>query len=306
MAENTHTHSHSHSSSKRRRSSDVKAYRKSRYFFAFILFITLTAFAFSTTAKACPLDRDRVAEIFTNHTYAEALSDDVTTYAEDMCRRYSVPSSAVSPLDFETVDEINRAYIIGALSLDEKYTETTYTNLLAELETSLESSINHSVKANNLRVADGNEDGAKFLAEAICGYLSEQMTFPYLDKVETVINLGSTVAFAVMVIGLVLTVALVLIVIALGSELYRNIRSVTHAVSASALSCYLVSVAYVLVRSTKDLYIFPTYLKASVMRYLDASAGALALTGALLTAVSFAVMAVVWKLKSDALDAPKK
>ena len=309
MAEHsTHSHSRSlshttHSRFRRRRSSDLKAYRKSRYFCAFLLFITLTLLSFSATAKAYPLDADRVGDIFTSREYVTALADDVRTYGEDMCRRNGVPVSALGDLLSDaSIRAVNESYVYGTLSLDEKYSKTYYADKLDELSASLEKNIDKTLQTAHIKTADGVRDGAAALSQDITDYLEKRMVFPLMEKVETVLSLGATAAVTVTVISAVLTTALILVVIALGSEVYRNLRSVTHAFSAAALMCFGTAVLYGIIREEKELFFFPEYLEAALMRYLDASAGALALTGALLTVASFAVMAVTWKLKSDKLD----
>ncbi len=306
----THSHSHtssnSHSRSKRRRSSDTKAYRKSRYFCAFLLFLFLTLFSLSAAAKAVPLDKDKLGDIFTNREYVCALHDDVLTYAEDMCRENGVPAEAVDEvLTLATVDDINRAFIIGTMSLDEKYSQNVYQDKLGELNTTLESSIHTALKVNGIKIAKGQLDGTELLSENITQYLSKRMMFPYLDKVETLANLGSTISLVTLVVGGVLSVVLALIVIALGSEAYRNLRSIAHAISASALVCFLLCAVYGVIYETKELYFFPAYLTNSIMSYLNSSIGAVGITGGLLTVASLAVMAIIWKMKSDKLDSGK-
>ncbi len=315
MSEHTHSrsHSHSHSSSQRhhsshsssgrRRSSDVKAYRKTRYFFAFLLFITVTVMSLGITAKVSLLDKNNIANIFTNHEYVSGLYEDVHTYADDMCRRNSVPLSAVdSVLTFDAVNEIDRAFILGTLSLDEQYSQTVYMDKLGELSDSISDSIKETVRQNGLAFAAGQEKSCDAFAQDLTGYLNKRMSFPYLEKTETIANLGSTAALVMSIVGAVLSAALVLIVITLGSEVYRNLRSVTHATLASGLSCFIICGAYSAVKSAKSLHFFPLYLNDSIMAYLDSSSGALAITGSMLFAASFVLMAVVWKLKSNALD----
>ena len=300
----SHSHSHhSHSHSKRRRSTDYKAYRKSRYFFAFLLFLCLTLFSLSAAAKAVPLNKDRLGDVFTNREYVCALHEDVLTYAEDICRQNSVPVEAVdSVLTYANVNEINNAFIIGTMSLDEKYSQTVYQDKLEELSATLENSANASLEANGVKPAKGQQDGAKAFAKDITDYLAKRMSFPYLEKVEALANLGGTVSLVTLIAGAVVSVALALIVIALGSEGYRNLRSVVHATSASALVCFLICAVYGVINETKELYFFPAYLNDSIMRYLNDSILAVAVAGGLLTVASFAVMALVWKMKSDKLD----
>ena len=299
----THQHHQSHSKHKRQRSSDVKAYRKTRYFFAFILYLSISVLAFGITAKAVPLSAQHVAGVFSNAEYSQSLYEDVSTYASDMCIRNNVPASALDGvLDYGTVKEINRAYVYGTLSLDEKYTPTVYQTMLEELTSSLEKSIDSAVKASGVGIADGQGDGAERLAKDITDYFGKRMVFPYMEKVQTVVNLGSTAAYIAIAVSAVISVALVLIVIALGSELYRNLRSVAHALSASTMLCWLTAATYRVINSAKDLFFFPTYLNDSIISYLNDSAKALTVTGALLAAATLTVLCFVWKLKSDAMD----
>ena len=299
----SHRHSRSHRRRKRERSSDRKAYRKSRYAFAFLLFLTITVFALSLTARLSLLSAKNVGDIFINHAYVSALSEDVLTYATDLCRDNNVPVSAAEDVvTYSAVNEIDRAYIIGTLSLDEQYTEQTYEGLLEEFNAKLEDSINTTLKENGVKSHSGVENGSEQLAKSITDYLKERMTFPFFDKVETIINLGKTGILATVLVSGILSVALVLIVIALGSKLYRNMRSVCHAFSASAIVCLLVPVVYSCIKTTKAIGFYPTYLNDSIMSYFNSSASSFALAGGLLAALSFALIAVEWKLKSDDLD----
>lgn len=255
------------------------------------------------TAKAVPFNKDKVADVFANYDYVMALYDDVNIYAHDMCMRNAVPASAVEDvLTFEAVNDIDRAYIYGTMSLDEQYSQTVYMDKLDKLAAKIEKSVNGSVSRNGLKIASGQEKAASAFAKDITGYLNKRMTFPYLEKLQTVVNLGSTAVIAVSIVGAILTVALALIVITLGSEVYRNLRSICHAIFAAALVCFVSSGTYAAIKGAKELYLFPSYLNDSIMRYLDSSAGAIAITGVLLTVISFVLLAVVWKLKSDVLD----
>ena len=306
---NYHRDPHRHSSHRshrprRERSSDRKAYRKSRYLFAFILFLSVTVFSLSLTARFCLLSADNVANIFVNHTYVSALSDDVLTYATDLCRSNNIPASAAEDVvTYSAVNEIDRAYIIGTLSLDEKYTKTSYEDKLTELVESLEESIKSTLEQSGIKTYSGMKDEPAQLAKSITDYLSERMIFSYFDKVEAALNIGKTASFAAVVVSGIISVALILIVIALGSKLYRNLRSVCHAFSASAIVSFLIPIVYSGVKSTKALGFYPTYLNDSIMSFLNNAVSAYALTGVILTVLSFALMAVVWTLKSEDLDA---
>ena len=270
---------------------------------AYLLFVTLTVMSLGIAAKAVPLNKNNVADVYVNYDYVSALYDDISTRAHELCKRNAVPVSAVDDvLTFETVNDIDRAYILGTMSLDEQYSQTVYLDKIDDLAKDIAQSVNNTVKERGLKFATGQEKTADDFAKAITRYITGRITVSYLEKLQTIVNIGGTAATVATVISAVLTVALALIVITLGSEVYRNLRSICHAVSASALSCFIISGAYAYIKGTKSLYLFPTYLNDSIMRYLDSSANAVAITGAVLLVLSFVLMALVWKLKSDALD----
>ena len=270
---------------------------------AFLLFIAVTAMSLGITAKAAPVNKNKVADVFVNYDYVTALYDDVNTYAHDICKRNNVPASAVEDvLTFDAVNDIDRAYILGTMSLDEQYSQTVYMDKLDDLTAKITQSVNTTVEQNGLQYAAGQENAAADFAGDITAYLQKRMTFPYLEKMQTYVNLFSTAAVVTSIIAAVLTVAFALIVITLGSEVYRNLRSICHATLGAAAICFATSGAYAAVKRAKELFLFPAYLNDSIMRYLDSSAGAVTLTGAILLTASFALMALVWKMKSDVLD----
>ena len=270
---------------------------------AYLLFITLTVMALSAAAKAVPLNKNNVADVYVDYKYVSALYDDVSIYAHDVCKRNAVPASAVdSVLTFGAVNDIDRAYILGTMSLDEQYSQTVYLDKIDDLTKNIAKSVNTTVKENGLKFAAGQENTADAFAKTITNYLTERVTVPYLEKLQTFVNIGSTAATVAAIVSAVLTVALALVVITLGSEVYRNLRSICHATLASSLSCFVISGAYAYIKAAKNLGLSPSYLNESVMRYLDSSANAVTITGALLLVLSFVLLAVVWKLKSDVLD----
>jgi len=263
----------------------------------------VTVFSLSAAAKACPLNKSRVAQTFTNAQYVSGLYEDVRTYSEDMCQRNFVPESALDGIiTFGAVDEINRSYVLGTMSLDEKYSSTVYTDNIADLSAELEKSISATLKDSDIKVAKEQQNGAKSLANDIGSYLLNRMSITYLNSIKTVLNLGTTAAVVSMIVSGIISVALALIVITMGSELYRNVRSISHSLSASALSCFFACGVYGIVHDTKALGLYPLYLNNSVMDFLSSCVNTLLFTGVILLVMSFVTMTQAWRLKSKALD----
>lgn len=298
----SHSRSHSHHSSNKRKKEYSGDYTRLRNIFAFLLFVFIFFASISGCFRYSIVSERRVSEVFTNREYVQELYSDVLRYSEDLCEHYNIPKESVQKvITYTAIDDIQKAYTEGTLSVNDEYSEDAYSDLITDLNEGVYSSVKSTLNVQNKKSSELDEYVHTF-ADIISDYVTEKVEFEYINAVKSVLNLGNTISVAVLVISAIIAVALALVVISLGEELYRNLRSVCHSVTAAAMLNFLLVVAYGIVRATKTLIIYPSYLCSSVMDYINDCAFSVFATSALLGLISVLLSAVVWELKAVNLD----
>ena len=122
--------SSSHSSSKKRKrkpkKNKFKRYSKLRKFFSFLLFLSFSAVTVISAIKISVLNENRVADVFLNRDYISGVYEDVLEYSEDLCLKCSIPDEGVKAvITYQNISDIQEAYTLGSLGMDEMYSEST-------------------------------------------------------------------------------------------------------------------------------------------------------------------------------------
>lgn len=293
----SHSSSHHHHSSGKRKYDE---YRGLRNFFSFFLFLSIAALSVSSCIKTVFVNPKILADIFTNREYTYAVYTDVLEYAKDMCLECNIPADSVKEvITADSVGNIQNAYAEGFITDNPKYTETTYIDLIDELNKDLVSSTDKMIKSRHLKTAENQSGGAQDFADKITAYLTKVTVFEYINALKTVSNIGNTAALVFIVLSVILTVVFALLVYSLASKIYRAIRSICFSVFGASLLNVLLVLFVQIVKLCKDLVIYPSYLCDSVLRYVDICTLSVLFSAAALFTLGMVLTAFAWRLRRN-------
>ena len=290
-------HHHHHHSSRR----DSKGTQFFRNSMAFLLFVSISLLSVSVCVKAVVLNPNEFAKIFTDKDYVNALYLDAKQYAYDVCEECSIPTDCVDEvLTFSAVYDINEAYALGSLTDSEQYNATTYVNRIDDLNSKLANATKKMLREYNIEISEGQKSsGIKSFSDKITDYVKNIIEFEYLEKLQTTVNLSKAVLIAVMAVSIILILIFTLILFASSSKKYRIFRAVAYSFIASGLLDFTAVLGVAIVRMTKELVVYPTYLCDAMMKYVVDSTNVFIMSGLASFVVAIALMTVVWKLKRD-------
>ena len=298
----SHHHHHSSSSkSSKKKTESNSDHSGLKMFFSFLLFLSIAATAVFAGLKITVVNENRVAEIFTNSEYVNALYNDVLDYSKDMCLKCSIPQDSINDvITYKAVSDIESAYINGVFNKDEKYSETTYSDMINELKTELETSTKNMISANGLEISEKQTDtGVQTFSQEIASYIKERVEFEFASNIQSVLNVSSPVTNIGIILFAVFSLAFFLLAISIEGKNYRSLRPVAFSFLGAAL-LNLLLVAFVgIVAIFKDLVIYPSYLCNSVMQYIYSCVLTFLFIAFLLFVVGIVICTLVWKLKRN-------
>lgn len=291
-----HSSNHHHSST-----TDSNSVKLLRNTLAFLLFITVSVLSVSACVKAVVLNPNELVKQFTSQEYVNSMYLDAKQFAYDLCDECSIPRESVDEgLTFSAIYSINEAYAVGNLSASDQFTQTTYKNLLDDFSESLSSSVSESLKKNGVEINSYQQSsGVAEFSDRITDYVTGVIEFEYMENLQALTNMGKAVLLTVIIASTILSVLLALVVFSVGKKRYRGLRAIAYSFIASAIFDFVLVLGVEIVKMTKTLVIYPTYLRDMAMRYVEDST--LTFVGAGVTAlfISLIIMTVVWKLKRD-------
>ncbi len=271
-----------------------------RSFLAFVLFLVISLLSLTLCVRFYFIAPRSMVNIFVNEEYVNTLREDVCEYSHDLCSACMLPEDALdTAITYESLYNIENAYISGALGASREFTKTTYEDNVAELGKNIENAVNTVIKEKNISVDEKQKNGAAEVSGLVSNYLLKRIEIAHIDMLETVINVGklaTTIGIAALT---VLAVILVLIIISIGSKRYRALRSVIHSVNAAAILNLLLIGGVEIVKQFKSLVLYPTYVADTFMRYVSRCEGVVAISSLGLFTLAFMLMVVVWKLNRE-------
>lgn len=284
---------------RRHHSSDSKGTQFGRNFLAFFLFAVIVLLSMCACTNVMFLNSNEIADIFTNESYVNGLRDDVLQYSYDMCDEASIPYDSVeNELTYENVYSIATSYAYGNLCNDELYTNTTYITKLDAFTEDLSASTMDML--GKYKLSDGvSEESVKQFSSSISKYLQNKTEFVYFSQLKTATNLGKTIAFVACIVLAVIAVILGLIVFSIGNKKYRGLRAVAYSFIASAEFQLCMVLALEILKLSKTLVIYPTYLCASVMSFVGKCELSVVISAIVSFVLAMIATTFVWRIKKQ-------
>ena len=298
-----HHHSSSEKSKKkshRKKKTNIE-HSKLKVVFSFLLFVSIFATAIFAGLKITVLNENRVAEVFTDREYVDALYNDILDYSKDACMKCGIPTDSVKEvITFKNINDIQTAYVNGVLNMDERYTDTSYLNRINKLNARIEKATLNMIEDKGLTVSEKQKDlGVKTFSAEIASYIKSSVEFEYISNVQSWLNVSSPIINVGIALFAVLALAFFLLAISIEGKNYRSLRPVVYSFTGASMLT-LILIAFVgIVSLFKDLVIYPTYLCDSIMRYINSCTLTYLFEAFLLFFTGVVISALVWRLKRN-------
>ncbi len=273
--------------------------KRKRNKLAFFLFISLAVLSLSLCGRTVLLNSDTFTEMFTDSNYVTELHYDVSQYGKDLCKKVSLPDEFIkNTIRYNTVLELENAYVNTMLSDSDDYDDYAYGVLLEQLETDMVKATEKTIQEYGIKVdSKQTKTGAKRFARTITDYLQKRIEFSYMDELRDITNTGEKICTALAVLSFIACVGLIIGIVSLEGKLYRRLRGIAvSAVSAFAFNSIML-LAIIIVRITKDLVIYPEYLANAFMWYVDKSMLTIGISAILFVIIALALMSTIWAMK---------
>lgn len=267
-----------------------------QYVLSFLLFVMISVLTLSLCAKVYIANPNTIAGVFTSKEYVTALHNDIKQFAKDECDKCSVPSDFIdSVVSYDRIYNIEAAFINSALGTSQSYSDEAYEKNVQDLEEKLKDSVDKELANQGLK--SSVKDGSDLFARSIAKYTMQKAEFRYIDKLQTVLNLGNAAITVIVVLSAIITVGLTIILFFKNEKRYRSLKMIVFSFEASALFSFALVGAAAIVRAIKDLVVYPTYLCSAIMRYVDSSMLVVFLSGVVWLVVSVVITTIIWRLK---------
>lgn len=269
---------------------------KGQFVLSFLLFVSLAVLSLSICAKAYFVNPSSFSAMVTSRDYISALHEDIVEFAYDECEQCSVPSDFVDKaISYDSVYRLESSYIHSALGTSDAYSNEAFDSNLEDMAEKIKDGVNADLKAQGLR--SGVTNGSDMLASSITSYAREKVSFAYLDKVQALYNVGGILLIVLIALSAIFAVIFGAMLNISKTKPYQTLRMVAYSFEASALFNFVMVLAVAIVRITKDLVVYPSYLCSALMDFVGKSMLTVTISGLAQAMIALAIITAVWVLK---------
>ena len=281
-------------------SHETKGQKFARSFLAFALFLAIAALSLTVCIRVCFINPDNIVKVFSNEEYVNSLREDLLNYTHETLKSNMLPEDCLNDvITYKAVYDISYAYGAGACETYEEYTNTSYQDYIDKLGNDIKNTVNGVINDGRLEVDENRKaDGADLFAEKMERHIAKTVEKPYMNKLPSIIKIGRTATLVAIILFALVALLLGLIVISIGKR-HRAMRYIVHSVNAAAILDLALVGGVSVIERVKTLYIFPTYLRTSVMSYVNSCAASVAVSAIVLLLISLVLTVFIWKMKKD-------
>lgn len=270
--------------------------KKSRNVMSFFIYVFVALFSLSCCGILSIANSKTVADVFTNYSYVESLKADVQSYANDRCLEASVPNDFVNKsFDYNTIHQLQEAYIYSELDVSNQYNADAFDALMATFEESLNEHMQDMIDEQGI-TTDSKASRESFCKD-IAKFTRGKIEFKFITELKSIVKRVRLLSYATAILSAIMLIILGAILIKKGGKNYRITRSFSYSFLAGFIFNFVLVIAGLLVKATKDLVIFPSYLADAFMKYYNSSLLSVTYAGAVLLLISIVLAAFTWKFK---------
>lgn len=275
--------------------------KKSRNVTSFFLYIFIVIFSLSVCSVAVASNPKSVAKIFTSSRYVESLKSDIAEYANDKCVEASIPNDFVNTtIVYEEIHQLQEAYIFGSLKVSEQYNADAFEVLLSDYNEIVKKQVNTMIKEQNIKVS--SKTGVDEFCDSIINYTRDRIEFEYIKELKSFVNKAYIISFVTLGFSAIMVIILIFALVKNGGKNYRITRNISYSFLASAFLELFLVFAGVMVKVTKDLVIFPTYLANTFMDFYNSVLLSVVFSTAIMFLISLVLAAATWNYKRRERD----
>lgn len=266
-----------------------------RILLSFCLCAFVVLLSVSSVAKGTALNPQKIEEQFTSYTFVSGVKKSVNQFANDIYLKNGLTDGREKEFfSYEEIDKTVSAYVGSRLNPNSGYAENTYKKNIEDLCAGFEKEIVNSLEKE--KISYKNED-VKRITDATEEYFVSRIDMPYMDFLQTAVNIGGAASTIVTAIGLIFAVSIFFVTIFIGKKRYRSVKAVSAGfLSAGIIDLTACLIVYI-ISNLKIIDIYPMYLREIFMRHFYNSAGSLALAGGFIIAGALVILSAAWKLK---------
>lgn len=280
---------------------DAVSRSKKRSVLSFLLYLCVTLVALCTVFLSVTANPNTFIKEFTQPSYIADVKDDVLQFTRDLCFNNSLPDDFLdTTITYDKIYNLENAYVYGELGNSQEFTAESYSGLLSQFKDDVAASVNDMVSTQGIEIEETVKDTAvDTFAQQVANYTAKATSFGYMRQVKGFCNLSKTVCSIVIIVCLIAGIGLVIAIFSGTSRKYRATRSLSYAFSSSAVMNLIVALAIYIVKLTKTLVIYPTYLVDVFLRWVDDSFNSVLTCAGILAIIFVAFACVTLKMKRD-------
>ncbi|WP_297130362.1 hypothetical protein [uncultured Eubacterium sp.] len=280
---------------------DAVSRSKKRSVLSFLLYLCVTLVALCTVFLSVTANPNTFIKEFTQPSYIADVKDDVLQFTRDLCFNNSLPDDFLdTTITYDKIYNLENAYVYGELGNSQEFTAESYSGLLSQFKDDVAASVNDMVSTQGIEIEETVKDTAvDTFAQQVANYTAKATSFGYMRQVKSFCNLSKTVCSIVIIVCLIAGIGLVIAIFSGTSRKYRATRSLSYAFSSSAVMNLIVALAIYIVKLTKTLVIYPTYLVDVFLRWVDDSFNSVLTCAGILAIIFVAFACVTLKMKRD-------
>lgn len=274
---------------------------KKRSILSFFLYLCITFGVFCTVFLSVTANPNTFIKEFTEPSYIANVKDDISQYTSDLCLKNSVPDDFVeSTITYDKIYNLENAYIYEELGSSQELVTESYTGLLSQFKDDVIASMNEMISSQGIQIEKSVQDTAvDTFAQQVTDYASKATHFGYIRQLKSFCDLSKTVCSIILTVCLIVGIGLVVAIFSGTSRKYRATRSLSYAFSSASVMNLIVAIAIYIVKTTKNLVIYPTYLVDVFIRWVDDSLNSVLTCAGILAIIFVAFACFTLKLKRD-------
>lgn len=272
--------------------------RKIRDKLSFLLYVSIAVVSVCICLLVTVANPNTFVKAFTTSNYVEALRQDASLYASDMCLKNNIPDDFVyDVVSYDDMYHLELAYVSGQLSASKQYNESAFEGMLEDYSYELQSNVRKSLANDNIVLNSSQNEAVASFCDDIVNYIKERISFKYMTNVRNSIKIVRIISYASIVVFATAGVVIAVWLCLKGGKNYKVLRSVACSVLGASLMNAVVAVVVGIVDATKDLVIYPLYIAGAFVDYFESVAITYAICSMILFAVFLVLLVFGWKLK---------
>lgn len=274
---------------------ESKSNLRVRNFLSFVLFVVITLSSISLCTRIYFLNPKEISNQFLSYNYISSFQKNISQYAEDLFIKNGIPyEDFENVITYEQTQELVKTYTLCHMTANSGYTDETVAAAVEDIQKSFKDEMKKQLAHTDYKY---NEQNAEAVCEKFSDYINSQLSIDGIDKIHTVVNMGSFVSLVLSILLVIALLVLCAIIYFIGKKRYRSLRAISIGFMSSGIFELCLCIIVTVISNIKRVDIFPLYLREAFMNYVYSSLEAVASSAVVLLLISLVLSTAVWKHK---------